>query len=140
MGVPSSFTRTDGSVPKGTLSVPLKRLRANDLLGGDELRMLVDDVGSGVGRDSFPSNTSRDRFRGFGRTGEDERGSKAGRRDADNFFLPTLSGSAPFRGEGRSMSLSCGRYQNIVSVACPCSGGADCLLLSPWRGVQRVLR
>ena len=107
--VPSSFTRTVGKEPSGTLSVLLNRLRANDLFGGEELRICVDDVGTGVGKDSFPSNKSRDLFRVFGKTGDEDNGSNAGRRDAAAFFVPILPGSASFRGESSSISLSCGK-------------------------------
>ena len=107
VAVPSPLTRTIGRVLRGVLSVLLNNARASDLLGGDELRMWVEDVGTGVGKDSLPSNTSLDLFRTFGRAGEDDRGSNAGRRAAAVFFLSTLPGSAFFRGEGRSISLSC---------------------------------
>lgn len=76
---------------------------------GDELRICVEDVGTGVGRDSFPSNVFRDLFRFFGSTGDEDNGSNAGRRDAADFFLVALAGSASCRGTGRAISLSCGR-------------------------------
>lgn len=78
--------------------------------------MLVEDVGTGVGNDSFPSNVSRDLLSCFGNAGDEEKGSNAGRRDAADFFLLTLPDSASCRGVGRSISLSYGRCK--VRVAC----------------------
>ena len=76
----------------------------------------MEEVGTGVGRDSFPSNVSRDLFRFFGSTGDEDKGSNAGRRDAADFFLAALAGSASCRGAGRAISLSCGRC--TAKVAC----------------------
>jgi hypothetical protein len=47
---------------------------------GEEVRMAVEDVGTGVGYVVCSSNASRFRFGGLGRAGEDENGSKAGSR------------------------------------------------------------
>ena len=102
-----------GSAPKGTLSVVLNRSRARDLAVGDELKMCVEEVATGVGRKSFPSNTLRDLLRFFGKAGDEDKGSNAGRSDAADFFLSTLPGAASFRGEGRSISLSCGRRRTL---------------------------
>lgn len=88
--------------------MPLKRLRATEFFGGDELRIAVEEVGTGVGNDSFPSNVFRDLFSDFGNAGDDVKGSNAGRRDAADFFLSTLPGTASCRAAGRSISLSCG--------------------------------
>ncbi len=93
-----------------------KRVRANDFLDGDELRICVEDVGTGVGKPSFPSNVSRDLFKFFGSTGDEDKGSNAGKRDAADFFLAALAGSASCRGAGRAISLSCGKC--VVQVAC----------------------
>ena len=116
MDVPSPFTRTVGSEPRGVLSVVLKSVRASESFDGEEVRMCVEEVGTGVGKDGLPSNMSRDLFRFFGSTGDEDNGSNAGRRDAADFFLATLAGSASCRGAGRAISLSCGKC--VVQVAC----------------------
>lgn len=60
--------------------------------GGEDDSMAVDDVGTGVGyvRSSFKA--SRLRFRGRGRAGDEESGSKAGRRDAAGRLPPADGG------------------------------------------------
>ena len=109
-------TRTVGSEPRGVRSVLLKSVRANESFDGDELTICVEDVGIGVGKDSFPSNVSRDLFRFFGSTGDEDNGSNAGRRHAADFFLAALAGSAFCRGGDSAISQSCGKCG--VQVAC----------------------
>lgn len=94
----------------------LKSVRASESFDGEEVRICVEEVGTGVGKDGFPSNVSRDLFRFFGSTGDEDNGSNAGRRDAADFFLAALAGSASCRGAGRAISLSCGKC--VVQVAC----------------------
>ena len=94
----------------------LKSVRAIESFDGDELSICVDDVATGVGRDCFASNVSLDLFRFFGSTGDEDNGSNAGRRDAADFFLAALAGSASCRGMDKAISLSCGKC--VLLVAC----------------------
>jgi len=72
--------------------------------------MWVEDVGTGVGKAGFLSNVSLDLFKVFGNAGEEDNGSKAGSREAADFFLATLAGSALFREASVCISLSCSWY------------------------------
>jgi hypothetical protein len=56
--------------------------------GGEDVRMAVDDVGTGVGYVTSSLRASRFRFGGRGRVGDEENGSKAGSRDAVGRLLP----------------------------------------------------
>ena len=56
--------------------------------GGEDDNMAVDDVGTGVGYVTSSLRASRLRFGGRGSVGEDDNGSKAGRRDAAGRLLP----------------------------------------------------
>lgn len=55
---------------------------------GEEERMAVEEVGTGVGYVGCSFNASRLRFRVLGSDGEDDNGSNAGRRDAADFLEP----------------------------------------------------
>jgi hypothetical protein len=61
---------------------------------GEEVRIAVEDVGTGVGYVVCPSNASRFRFGGLGNAGDDEKGSKAGRRDVVGFLTAGEEGVA----------------------------------------------
>ena len=56
--------------------------------GGEDVRMAVDDVGTGVGYVTSSLRASRFRFGGRGSVGDEEDGSKAGSRDAAGRLLP----------------------------------------------------
>jgi hypothetical protein len=56
--------------------------------------MAVEEVGTGVGYVVCSSNASRFRFRGLGRAGEDENGSKAGRREVAGLLDPGVGEAA----------------------------------------------
>ena len=56
--------------------------------GGEDVRMAVDDVGTGVGYVTSSLRASRFRFGGRGSVGDEENGSKAGSRDAAGRLLP----------------------------------------------------
>jgi hypothetical protein len=56
--------------------------------GGEDDSMAVDDVGTGVGYVTSSLRASRLRFGGRGSVGDEENGSKAGRRDAAGRLLP----------------------------------------------------
>lgn len=86
MVVPSFFTCSEGTAPRGTRSDVLDVNRETGRAGGEELRMCVEDVGTGVGRERLSSNRSLDLFKPLGHAGDDERGSKAGNREAAVFF------------------------------------------------------
>ena len=60
--------------------------------GGEDVRMAVDDVGTGVGYVTSSLRASRFRFRGRGSVGDEENGSKAGSRDAAGRLLPASGG------------------------------------------------
>ena len=68
--------------------------------------MLVEEVGTGVGKVAFPSKASLVLFNVFGNGGEED-GSNAGNNEAVNFFLATLPCSVLVRAAGLSISLSC---------------------------------
>lgn len=104
--VPSFLTTTDGTAPRGFLSVRLKRLRATFLRVGDEDGIRVDEVGNGVGSGCRSSNADRERLRALGSAGDEDRGSKAGSSDAADFFLVLVLGSAPLRASGVSIPSS----------------------------------
>jgi hypothetical protein len=75
--------------------------------GGEEDGIAVEEVGTGVGYVTTSDMASRDRFRTRGSAGEDEKGSKAGRRDAAVLFTPATGGTGViFRlGEGAMLAL-----------------------------------
>lgn len=54
--------------------------------GGEELRMWVEEVGTGVGYVRVSSKASRVRFSGRGSAGEEEKSSNAGSNDAAAFL------------------------------------------------------
>lgn len=56
--------------------------------GGEDDRMAVDDVGTGVGYFTSSSRASRLRFGGRGSVGDEENGSKAGSRVPADRLLP----------------------------------------------------
>jgi hypothetical protein len=56
--------------------------------GGEDVRMAVDDVGTGVGYVTSSLRASRFRFGGRGSVGDEENGSKAGSKDAAGRLLP----------------------------------------------------
>jgi hypothetical protein len=56
--------------------------------GGEDVKMAVDDVGTGVGYVTSSLRASRFRFGGRGSVGDEENGSKAGSRDAAGRLLP----------------------------------------------------
>ena len=60
--------------------------------GGEDVRMAVDDVGTGVGYVTSSLRASRFRFGGRGSVGEEENGSKSGSRDAAGRLLPASGG------------------------------------------------
>jgi hypothetical protein len=62
--------------------------------GGEDVRMAVDDVGTGVGYVTSSLRASRFRLGGRGSVGDEESGSKAGSRDAAGFLLPVSGGSS----------------------------------------------
>ena len=59
---------------------------------GDELGTTVEDVGTGVGYSFESGIESRGRFNGRGKVGEEESGSKAGRREAAGRLTPAAGG------------------------------------------------
>ena len=75
--------------------------------GGDEDSMAVDDVGTGVGYVTSSVRASRFRLRGRGSVGDEENGSKAGRRCAGGFFRSVAGESkAVFRlGDGAMVEV-----------------------------------
>ena len=60
--------------------------------GGEDVRIAVDDVGTGVGYVTSSSRASRFRFGGRGSVGDEENGSKAGSRDTAGRLLPASGG------------------------------------------------
>jgi hypothetical protein len=60
--------------------------------GGEDVKMAVDDVGTGVGYVTSSSRASRFRFGGRGSVGDEENGSKAGSKDAVGRLLPASGG------------------------------------------------
>ena len=63
---------------------------------GEDVRIAVEEVGTGVGYVVCSSNAaSRVRFSGLGNAGEDEKGSKAGRRDVVVLFDPGVGDAGP---------------------------------------------
>lgn len=71
--------------------------------------MCVEEVGTGVGKEPFPSYASRDLFNDLGNAGGEEKGSNAGRREAAGFFFPASVGCVSFLAGGSSIALSCRR-------------------------------
>jgi hypothetical protein len=82
---------------------------------GDEERMCVEEVGTGVGYLALSSRSPRVRFRGRGKAG-DEKGSNAGRRD-DTVFLAEGLGDcmSSWRSKGADMARSCSKWQHTDS-------------------------
>jgi hypothetical protein len=56
--------------------------------GGEDVKIAVDDVGTGVGYVTSSLRASRFRFGGRGSVGDEENGSKAGSRDTAGRLLP----------------------------------------------------
>lgn len=83
---------------------------------GDEVKICVDEVGTGVGYFACSSYVSLVLFNGRGRAG-DEKGSKAGSNDDGGFFVATTEGDASGRvSTGAGMSpWSKGDDQRLVT-------------------------
>ena len=76
---------------------------------GEDKRMAVEEVGTGVGYVVCSSNAAfRVRFSGLGKAGEEEKGSKAGRRDVVVLFDPGVgdAGTSGTVAEGAMMRIS----------------------------------
>lgn len=74
---------------------------------GEEVGTTVEEVGTGVGYVTDSDKDSRDRLRTRGSTGEEEKGSKAGRSEAADLLTPATGGGTGvvFRsGEGAMMA------------------------------------
>ena len=91
-GSPFSDNIRVGTADKGARSEPAEKVRrveerAAATPGGEEDRILVDEVGTGVGYETAGSRATR--FDGRGREGDELKGSKAGNREAGRFTPAT---------------------------------------------------
>ncbi len=89
MGTAPSGVRSE-SVEAG-LTVSDANVRMRD---GEDVKMAVEDVGTGVGYVVCSSNASRFRLRGLGKAGEDENGSNAGNREVAGLLEPGVGEAA----------------------------------------------
>lgn len=81
-----------GTVDKGARSDSVDKDRLTGGLtpaarGGEELSICVDEVGTGVGYVRVSSKTSRVRFSGRGKAGDEDRGSNAGSKEEIDLFI-----------------------------------------------------
>ena len=63
---------------------------------GEDVSMAVEEVGTGVGYVVRSLNASRLLFRGLGKAGDEENGSKAGRSEAVGFSIAEVGDIAVF--------------------------------------------
>lgn len=106
-GSPLSDNIKVGTVDRGLRSEPAEKVRrvedrAAATPGGEDDRIWVDEVGTGVGY--FKTSGSRaTRFEGRGREGDELKGSKAGSREAGR-FMPATGARALLVGEESMVS------------------------------------
>lgn len=122
MVLPSLLSVIAGTAPRGVRSESVEYVRGIldfncKTREGDEVKMAVDEVGTGVGYVVCSSNASRLRLGGLGRAGEDVNGSKAGSREVAGLLEPG-------RGEPSV-------FDRVVEVAIECV-----LVRRPQRGSQ----
>lgn len=82
---------------------------------GDDVKICVDEVGTGVGYFVWSSYVSRLRFRGRGRAG-DENGSNAGKSDDGGFLLAAACSPASSRTFVGDAIVGSGQYIGIDGI------------------------
>lgn len=108
---PLSGMHAMGSVPRGARWLEVRTKGGRATRGGEEDRIPVEDVGTGVGYLRRASVPVFWRLTGRGRAGEEDNGSKAGSRDDAGLLVPA-------RGEdGRGISLGSGSVGSVVENA-----------------------
>lgn len=101
-GSPFSGSMSVGTADRGARSDAAEKVRRADareaaIPGGDEDIICVEEVGTGVGYvDTAGSRATR--FWGLGREGDEDKGSKAGNRDAGR-LMPAAGASELLDGE-----------------------------------------
>lgn len=111
---PFAFSTTDGTAESGARSdtEDWLRVRLPRGLGGDEERIPVLDVGTGVGYLRWAFAPVACRFAGRGRPGDEESGSKGGRRVGAGRFVPAVAAAA---GGGSVGSVCLGGDESIMT-------------------------
>lgn len=113
----------DGTDANGARSDKVETFRASAgrfarVFEGEEERMCVDEVGTGVGYLVFSSKSPRVRFRGRGSAG-DEKGSKAGRSAEVAFLAAGVGEAASSRPVGGAdMTRICSSPDRRVRAGC----------------------
>lgn len=80
--------------------------------GGEEVGIIVDEVGTGVGYVTGSDKESWDRLRTRGSAGEEENGSNAGSRAAAGLFTPATGGTVVIIRFGEGAILAPGRFRS----------------------------